>query len=196
MKRLYLDFVQGRPWRLPGAARERQLLFGVAALTVLGAATIAWQWLQIERQIDETGDAIAVLRRELLLRSPPRSAPLQLSAQQIVATNDIIAQWNTPWPALLDGFESVATTDIALLQIEPDHRRRVVRGLAEAKNHQRMLVYLARLGSVRPFTGALVNKQEINDRDANRPLRFLFEAQLVDRPDSPVSADGQGRGDE
>ena len=196
MKRVHLDFVQSGLWRLPATARERQLLFGIAALIVLGAAIIAWKWLQIERQIDETSEEIAVVRRELLLRSPPRSAPLQLSAQQIAASNDIIAQLNTPWPALLDGFERVATTDIALLQIEPDHRRRLVKGLAEAKNHQRMLVYLARLGSVRPFTGALVNKQEINDRDPNRPLRFLFEARLDDRPDFPVSASGQGRGDE
>lgn len=196
MKRVHLDFVQSGLWRLPATARERQLLFGIAALIVLGAAIIAWKWLQIERQIDETSEAIAVVRRELLLRSPPRSAPLQLSAQQIAASNDIIAQLNTPWPALLDGFERVATTDIALLQIEPDHRRRLVKGLAEAKNHQRMLVYLARLGSVSPFAGALVNKQEINDRDANRPLRFLFEARLDDRPDFPVSASGQGRGDE
>lgn len=196
MKRLCLDFVQGRPWRLPRAARERQLLLGIAALTVLGAGLVAWQWLQIEWQIDDTSDAIAVLRRELLLRNPPRSAPLALSAQQIAATNDIIAQLNTPWPALLDGFESVATTDVALLQIEPDHRRGVVKGLAEAKSHQRMLVYLARLGSVTPFAGALVNKQEINDRDPNRPLRFLFEARMDDRPDSPVVATGQGRGDE
>lgn len=196
MKRVHLDFVQSGLWRLPATARERQLLFGIAALIVLSAAIIAWKWLQIERQIDETSEAIAVVRRELLLRSPPRSAPLQLSAQQIAASNDIIAQLNTPWPALLDGFERVATTDIALLQIEPDHRRRLVKGLAEAKNHQRMLVYLARLGSVSPFAGALVNKQEINDRDANRPLRFLFEARLDDRPDFPVSASGQGRGDE
>ena len=196
MKRLHLDFVQARPWRLPAAARERQLFLGIAALTVLGAGLIAWQWLQIERQIEETSDAIAAVRGELLLRNPPRSAPLALSAQQIAATNDIVAQLNTPWPAVLDGFESVASSDVALLQIEPDHRRRVVRGLAEAKNHQRMLVYLARLGSASPFTGALVNKQEINDRDPNRPLRFLFEARLEDRPDFPVSPSGQGRGDE
>jgi hypothetical protein len=42
-----------------------------------------------------------------------------------------------------------------------------------------MLDYLAALGSVAGrLSGAMVSKQEVNEKDPNRPLRFLFEALL------------------
>ncbi len=193
MKRLHIDFVQPPIWRLPVAARDRQILLGVAMLTALGAAAIAWQYFQLDRQIADATHAMALARQDLVLRTPAPRAPLVLSEQQIIAINDAIGQLNTPWPAVLDGFETVATPDVALLQIEPDHQRRLVKGLAEARNYQRMLAYLSALGSTSPFAGAMVSKQEINEKDPNRPLRFLFEARLA-HPSPPAAAAGeQGR---
>ena len=43
-----------------------------------------------------------------------------------------------------------------------------------------MLGYLALLGSTAPFAGAMVTRQEVNEKDPNRPLRFMFEARLDD----------------
>lgn len=192
MRRLQIDFVQTSLWRLPIAARDRQILLGAAAVVVLAVVVIAWQCWQLDRQIDAASRATVVARRELLQRTPPPRAPLVLAEQQIVAINDAIGQLNIPWPALLDGFETVATPDIALLQIEPDPHPRLIKGLAEAKNHQRMLAYLAALGSTRPFAGAMVSKQEVNEKDPHRPLRFLFEVRLEDH--SPAAAGGQGKG--
>ena len=67
-----------------------------------------------------------------------------------------------------------------------------MKGVAEAKNHQQMLLYLAVLGAVDPFAGAMVRKQEINEKDANRPLRFMFEALLGEPavPDTAASVPG------
>jgi hypothetical protein len=112
-----------------------------------------------------------------------------LSAAQVLAVNGAIGQLNTPWPALLDAFESVARADIALLQIEPDNQRRLVKGVAEARDHQTMLDYLAALGAAAPFSRALVSKQEINDKDPNRPLRFSFEALFDDTPGKGPASD-------
>ena len=87
-----------------------------------------------------------------------------------------------------------ASTDIALLQIEPDHRRRLVKGVAEARDHQRMVDYLELLGSVAPFAGAMVTRQEVNEKDPNRPLRFMFEALLDDSAAVAVAAEGEQTG--
>ena len=180
MKPLNIDFVERPLWRLPVATRQRQILAGIAVATALAALAVFWQWQQLDRQLAEATQAIAEARQEIVARTPPAPVPLHLSEPQIVAINSAIAQLNTPWPALLDGFERLAGADIALLQIEPDHRRRLVKGVAEAKDHQRMVGYLALLGSTAPFAGAMVTRQEVNEKDPNRPLRFMFEAQLDD----------------
>ncbi|WP_291995071.1 hypothetical protein [Candidatus Accumulibacter sp. ACC003] len=181
MKPLHIDFVDRPPWRLPIAGRARTILIALATVVLLAGVALAWYALQLGRQVAETSQAIALARRELLTHTPPTPPPLRLSEAQVLAINAAIGQLNTPWPALLDGFESVASADVALLQIEPDKRRRLVKGVAEAKDHQRMLDYLAALGSAPPFARAMVTRQEINEKDANRPLRFMFEA-LLDEP--------------
>lgn len=179
MKRLHVDFVEPPLWCLPVAARPRQVLIALGLGALFAGAAISWQWLRLAQQIDAANNAIVRVRQEMGLRTPPR-APLRLSEPEIIAINNAVGQLNTAWPALLDAFESVATADIALLQIEPDHRRRLVKGLAEAKNHQHMLAYLAAIGATRPFVNAMVSKQEVNEKDPNRPLRFMFEALLDD----------------
>lgn len=171
MKPLNIDFVVRRPWQQPLATRSRAILIALGGVAVLAAAALAWQVLQLERQLAESAQAIARAGQEVAGHTPPPRPPLFLSAAQVLAINAAIGQLNTPWPALLDAFESVASADIALLQIEPDYRRRLVKGVAEAMNHQTMLDYLAALGAAAPFARALVIKQEINDKDPNRPDR-------------------------
>ncbi|MFZ4536465.1 hypothetical protein [Propionivibrio sp.] len=180
MKQLNINFVDRPLWRMPVAVRQRQALIGLGVATALAGMAIVWQWQQLDQQLDEMTQSITLARQKLVERTPPATAPLLLFEQQIVSINSAIDQLNTPWPALLDGFERVASADIALLQIEPDHRRRLVKGVAEAKNHQQMLDYLKLLGSVAPFSGAMVIRQEVNEKDPNRPLRFMFEALLDD----------------
>lgn len=180
MRRLRIEFVECPLWRLPVALRARQMLTALAAVVLFGGVWLTAQWLQLAQQIDRATLAIAIERQKIVARTPPPRAPLLLAEPQIVAINGVIDQLNTPWPALLDGFESVARSDIALLQIEPDPRRRLVKGVAEAKTHQHMLDYLAVLGSVAPFTRAMVGKQEVSEKDPNKPLRFMFEALLGD----------------
>lgn len=190
MRRLNIDFVARPLWRLPVAARLRAILAVLGGLALSAAATLAWQAQQLDRQITESAQAVMLARQALLARTPPRP-PLRLSAVQVAAINGAIGQLNTPWPAMLDAFESVATAEIALLQIEPDNRRRLVKGVAEAKDHRGMLDYLAALGSVAPFARAVVTRQEISDRDPNRPLRFLFEALLDDGETTATAPGGQ-----
>ena len=176
MKPMHVDFVVRPLWRQPVAARGRAILIALGAVAGVAAVALSWQVLHLERQIAETTQAIALARHEVAARTPPPRPPLLLSEAQVLAINGAIGQLNTPWPAMLDAFESVATAKVALLQIEPDNRRRLVKGVAEARDHQGMLDYLAALGSAAPFVRAVVSKQEINDRDPHRPLRFSFEA--------------------
>ncbi|MDS4016338.1 MAG: hypothetical protein RKP46_18570 [Candidatus Accumulibacter sp.] len=178
MKPLSINFVEDPLWRRPVATRWRQILIGLGLATALAAAAVYWQWQVLDRELAETTQAVALARGEIAARTPPPPAPLLLSEPQIVAINSAIDQLNTPWPTVLDGFERVASSHIALLQIEPDHRRRLVKGVAEAKDHQQMLGYIAQLAATAPFAGAMLTRHEVNEKDPNRPLRFIFEARL------------------
>jgi hypothetical protein len=188
MKPLNIDFVVRPPWQQPLATRSRAILIALGGVAVLAAAALAWQVLQLERQLAESTQAIAGPPGNCRPYAAAATAAV-LSAAQVLAINGAIGQLNTPWPALLDAFESVASGDIALLQIEPDNRRRLVKGVAEAMDHQGMLDYLAALGAAAPFARALVSKQEINDKDPNRPLRFSFEALFDDTPGKGPASD-------
>ena len=110
MKPLDIDFVDRSLWRRPLASRQRQILIGIGVAEALTALVVVWQWRQLDGQLDETKQAIALARQEIVARTPPVPAPLLLSEPQIVAINSAIGQLNTPWPALLDGFERVAST--------------------------------------------------------------------------------------
>lgn len=188
MKRLEIDFTIGARWRLPVVRRRRQILLLAAGLLALGAVIVGWHWQQLGQQLVMTRQAMASARNELAAQTPPPPTPLLLSALQVTAINRAIAQLNTPWPSLLDGFERAATREVALLAIEPDPRRGRVKGVAEAKSHQQMLDYLDTLGRTAPFADALLVQQELNDRDPYRPLRFTFEVLLV----HPASAATSG----
>jgi len=188
MKRLEIDFTTGSRWRLPVVRHRRQILLVAAGLLALGAVIVSWYWQQLAQQRVVTRQAIASARAELAAQTPAPPTPLLLTAPQVTAINRAIAQLNTPWPSLLDGFERAATREVALLVIEPDPRRGRVKGVAEAKSHQQMLDYLDTLGRTTPFADALLIQQELNDRDPYRPLRFTFEVVLV----HPASAATSG----
>lgn len=182
MKPVQVDFVDVPLWQLPSPGARRRVAVALAVLLALGGGVLVWRWLDLEQEIAGIDSAIAFARRDLAARTPAAPPPLVLGEQQVKAINQVVGQLNTPWPALFDGVESVATPEIALLQIEPDSRRRLVKGLAEARGHSQMLAYLSLLGGTRPFAGAVVGKHEVNEKDPNRPLRFLFEVALDDRP--------------
>lgn len=179
MRKLHLDLVTTAWWQQPVARAGRGLLGALALLLVLAATAVAWRWFVLERERGALARIVAQSRGEILQRSAPPPAPLLLSAQQVTAINGVVEQLNIPWSELLDGFESAVTGDVALLQIEPDARRRLLRAVAETRTHQQMLDYLARLREVAAFRQAMVSKQEINEKDVNRPLRFTFEVPLA-----------------
>lgn len=93
------------------------------------------------------------------------------------AVNAAIAQLNLPWRDLFDALESATPDSIALLSIEPDAKKRVLKGMAEAQTSGEMIAYIEQLKKQALFASVLLTRHEINTQDPNAPLRFQFEAQ-------------------
>jgi Tfp pilus assembly protein PilN len=102
-----------------------------------------------------------------------------ISDKQASSVNNAIAQLNLPWRDLLDAIEMATPSNIALLAIEPDSKKQIIKGMAEAKTSSAMISYLERLKKQELFEEVVLTKHEINDQDPNKPYRFQFEAQWI-----------------
>jgi hypothetical protein len=89
-------------------------------------------------------------------------------------------QLNLPWRDVLDAVEAATPESIALLMLEPDAKKRRLKGTAEAKSSESMISYIEELKRQKYFSEIILTRHETNDQDPNRPLRFLFEAQWLE----------------
>jgi Tfp pilus assembly protein PilN len=119
---------------------------------------------------------LARVRSMETARRPPAEVLAVIPAPRIDAINAAVAQLNLPWQALFESLEKTKPQNIALLSLEPDGKKRVLRILAEAKQSDDMLDFVRILREQPQFSDALLTRHEINIQDPNRPLRFTLEA--------------------
>lgn len=177
MKRIAIDFA-------PRTLRHALFQTGPMVLFVacVAAALCAWAGMavyDVSKQIDVTENQLSHLKGRAAESSAakPMVAASKLTEAQANAVNNAIAQLNVPWRDVLDAVEGATPATIGLLALEPDARRNVVRGMAEAKSSGDMIAYIEALKKQGFFDIVILTKHEVNDLDPNRPLRFQFEAQ-------------------
>lgn len=177
MKRVRIDFA---------APSLRRTLFHTTPLAwaLLGAGlclalALAWQgerYLAEERAFE--AELAAQARRAPVVPAVQRAARAPaVSAAQANAVNAAIAQLNLPWRDLHDAVHAATPATVALLALEPDAKRRVLRVTAEARSMADMLSYVERMQEQDWFAGVVLTRHEINEQDPNRPVRFQFDAQ-------------------
>jgi Tfp pilus assembly protein PilN len=134
---------------------------------------------QVRRQHDLQQQQIqAALRLQQQRNAPVPLAPAALlPAPQIAAINSATEQLNLPWRDLLDAVEAATPKDIALLTLEPDGRKHILKGVAEARDSDAMLAYIEALQQQEFFSNVVLTRHDTNEQDARKPLRFQFEAQ-------------------
>lgn len=180
MKRVRLDFAR------PGLRRALFLappgVWGplLAALVVCGAALVhALDYREAREEVDAL--QAAVRARAVTPPAPPAQSTLQRTAalgeQQAAAVNAAIMQLNLPWRALHDAVRAATPATVALLALEPDARKRVLRITAEARNSDDMIAYVEKLQEQDLFGAATLVRHEIGEQDPNRPLRFQVDAE-------------------
>jgi hypothetical protein len=149
------------------------------ALLALGTIVcISAVWRLSDLTVRETrveGD-IQRAQAALARQRPAATAPLALAEAKVAAINTAITQLNLPWHPLFQCLEAVKSEDVALLSIEPDGQKRVLRILAEAKHPEDMITFVQSIQAQPQLAAATLIKHETNLQDPNRPIRFLVEA--------------------
>lgn len=102
-----------------------------------------------------------------------------LVPDQRQALNVVIQQLNIPWHDVFEQLERATPADVALLSIEPDGQRSVIKIQAEAKSLDTLLLYAAGLQQQGVFGRLTFSKHETNDQDGNKPVRLSFELALL-----------------
>jgi Tfp pilus assembly protein PilN len=162
---LRLDFV---------APRRRQRMAGVLLLT----AAIALAAIQVDRYRQDAESLRRLEAMEALLATARPAPPLQRQAldTQMKQARSIVRQLALPWAGMIEALENAAQPGVALLQIQPDAERGLLRIVAEARATGVMLDYVRRLENGQGFRSVhLVHHQERLD-DRRRPLQFTVQA--------------------
>ncbi|WP_295993253.1 PilN domain-containing protein [Rugamonas sp.] len=181
MKSLRIDFA-ARTWRRALFHLHPLVLTAGAAglLLCAGAALGGWQLLQQQRarehQLQHQRERLATR-----LAAPATAIAAPIPAPQAAFVNAAIMQLNLPWRDLQDAVAAATPPNVALLALEPDARKQLLKLSAEARNADDMVAYIEQLKQQELFSSVVLTRHEINEQDPNRPLRFDLEAVWVGR---------------
>lgn len=177
MKPIRIDFAPASAARTLRRTSMRTWLLATTGLLVAGyGAATAMALLEGRASAQQE---IQTLEAKRTQRAAQRPVPKKttITDAQAAAVNGAVAQLNLPWRSVLDAIEEATPPTIALLAVEPDAKKSLVKGLAEAKSSDAMIGYIEQLKQQAFFNAIVLTKHETNEQDPNRPLRFQFEAQ-------------------
>jgi Tfp pilus assembly protein PilN len=180
-RRMNIDFApRGLRRSLYLAHPAAPLLAGLGLLLCVGAGVAGWKLVEQQRlrehqlrHIQERAAAISA--------RPAEVARVAIPEAQAAFVNGAIMQLNLPWRELQDAVAAATPRSVALVAMEPDPRKRVLKLTAETKTSDDMVAYVAELKQQELFSGVVLTRHEINEQDPNRPLRFQLEATWVAR---------------
>jgi hypothetical protein len=152
------------------------LIFGLAAVT---AACVEYRAATTKRAGLELRLA-AVLRRQ-----PHESVNTRASARLGEEAAGIARQLGTPWTAMLTDLEAASRDtkgQIAVLSVEPDYDKHLVRINGESRDLPVALAYLQRLQASRSLRYPMLDSHDVVAEDKEHPVRFAMTAQWRELP--------------
>ena len=176
MKRIDIDFAPRTLRRTVFQTSRLAWLMGCAGIVVGLWAGIAAFDLSKQVEADEGRLSRLQGKARNSAAAKPMANATKVTEGLANAVNNAIAQLNVPWRDVLDAVEGATPANVGLLALEPDARRHVVRGMAEARTSGDMIAYVEALKKQDIFDSVVLTKHEVNDLDPNKPLRFQFEA--------------------
>jgi len=99
-------------------------------------------------------------------------------ALEIKHANEVLQQLTLPWGKLFQAMESSSGKQVALLAMEPDAEKQVVKISGEAKDIAAVLDYIRRLAAQQVFSSVYLQSHQIQQQDPEKPVRFVFARRL------------------
>lgn len=156
---------------------EGLLLFALALLLLLASA-------MYYRNLGTQADLLEVRsgQNERKARQGPSSERAAAAlALEVKRANEVLRQLTTPWGELFQTLETSAGKNVALLTLEPDTEKRLVKISGEAKNMTAMLNYIQRLENRDAFGTVYLQSHHVQQQDPEKPVRFVVQATWVEK---------------
>lgn len=173
MRAIHLDYQRTyRPFPMLGV---------ILLLVALGIGA------QMARQHDYLGGVLAgweteearvdKLARQFDIRSGERGdADAAQRAREVAKANEVLRRITLPWDDLFSAVESAAPGEVALLSMEPDAEKRMLKIAGEAKHSRAMLDYIRLLESRPMLHTVTLRSHQVQINDPQRPVRFTLVA--------------------
>jgi Tfp pilus assembly protein PilN len=167
---LDLDFVRHRP------AWPAWLMLAVGVALAIDTG-VRYQGLQHELvQLQRRG------AKPQFAAPAPKAPVTEKTQREVDAARHILGELMLPWDALFRSIEESIGADAALLAIEPDAAKRVVRISGEARSYLAILNLMLRLESQQMLTGVHLVQHLIREDVAERPYQFTLAASWREQP--------------
>lgn len=121
-------------------------------------------------------------------RTDPDRAPVarggeretKRTGEEMKIADSIAGRLTLPWTDLFDALESSSNNTVALLALEPDLPKRVLRITAEARNKADMLAYVGRLNEDSRLLNVHLMDHQLQAQTPGEPVRFSVQASWAD----------------
>ncbi|WP_307720866.1 hypothetical protein [Pseudoduganella lutea] len=172
-----IDFAQATWRRALYRLHPAFLAAGLAGIALCAGGI--WFSMHMAEQRAAREEQVERLRasQAALSNRPARMAEVAIPEAQANAVNTAILRLNVPWRALEDAIGSATPANIALLALDPDPKKQLLKITAEARNSDDMVGYVQVLKQQEFFTAAALVRHEIGEQDPNHPIRFQVEVQ-------------------
>jgi hypothetical protein len=171
------------PMRLDFAATESGASWSGLLMLVLGLAAAGLIIGDYQRLLASAERIEAELGRLSAPRrggEPARDARKQ--GEAVARSNEVAHELSRRWDRVFLALESAKAPDVALLAIEPDPRKGVLRVTAEAKGKNAMLDYVNRLQAAQSLQRVMLESHEVMAQVPEKPVRFVVTASWVATP--------------
>jgi Tfp pilus assembly protein PilN len=148
------------------------LVLGIIALLSVGQAFIG-----VHREKEALDEALARAERKHVpaVRALSESDRKRF-AEDIKLADSIAERLTLPWAELFQALEASSSRNIALLALEPDVSKRILRITAEARNKTDMLEYVHRLSNDQRLLSVHLMDHQLQAQTPGEPVRFSVQA--------------------
>jgi Tfp pilus assembly protein PilN len=147
------------------------LLLGLTALLIVGDLAV-----EAHREKAEFESTLARTDRKRVPVVRGSERETKRTAEEMKIADNIAGRLTLPWADLFDALETRSNNTVALLALEPDLSKRVLRITAEAKNKADMLAYVARLSEDRRLLNVHLMDHQMQAQTPGEPVRFSVQA--------------------
>ncbi len=169
---LHLDYQQNLAFSWAGPV--------LLALTLMSLALTVAYYVELNNKAASWEDRLEQIeRRQGRLSSSGDRDGVVLEVKH---ANEVLRQLTLPWDELFSAVESAAGKDVALLAMEPNAARHVVKISGEAKDMAALLNYVTQLEAQGVFGPVYLQSHQVQQQDPDKPVRFSLLATWREKP--------------